>query len=276
MQGFHLIGLPGAEGQFLPRAVRALEEVRSGESVFFSEWVPRNLASSPAAFVRLSRIASERRINVFAPLLLGGDLVEDLPGNDASLYYSSLCIFTRFGMVHVPQAKIAPYAMEAGRPVMNTTVAPYGRLNLVPLDLDGRILQARFFLGADLMALSRFNARTLACDLVVVMGSFGKQEDSTVLEMLGEVLKSGAASTALLVSGIAPGDTSKARATEEVLDSSAGALRNWNRRSMRSRFFVYRGEKMPSSTSAGRLGIARSCWDAKIRLGRYPVTVVLG
>ncbi len=278
MNAFHLIGLPaGPERQAIDRTVEALDQVRSGETVFLSESAASKPASSAAAFVRLSKIAQQRRINIFTSLNLGGDLAEDLPGHDPALHYNALCIFTRFGMVHVPQAKVAPQAGEMAQSPRNATVAPYDRVNLIRLDLDDHIVTARFLLSSDLMVFDRFSPRELACHLLVVLANFGALEAATAIRLVGYALKRGVATTALVVSGFDPRESEKNAPTEVVIDAHVEAsTAGWNRRSIRNRFFIHDDRKPLDANATGHLIVPQSRWRAPIALGQYPVTVVLG
>src|SRR5215813_11894760 len=135
----------------LAQALRALEEVGEGETAFLPEYVAWTPRGSGVAFARLVALAQARNINIVATLNVGPDLHEDLPGRDPEARYNALVIFTRHGLVHVPQAKVTPHSfeMDLATDGPGIGVAPYARINRVRLDWQEAIVEARFLICSD-------------------------------------------------------------------------------------------------------------------------------
>lgn len=289
---FHLISLQlGDEAEILERATGALEEVEPGETAFLPEYLAWTPSGSGRAFLKLLSLARDFGINIVTTLNLGSGLVEDLPGHEPEARYNAVVIFTRHGVVHVPQAKITPqsFEMDASLEGPAIHVRPYHRLNRVRLDVDEEILEVRFLVCSDVMALHRFAPRELRSDLMVVMGNFAFGAERHASRLLGIALESGVASTTIHVNAHqAPkqkGQRPLAVRVEEVLDATRARKPplKWPRpRSLRSAFFVYDDADAHDFVSMcrldgrrGRIAVPRSRWDAPIEHGQYPVTVVL-
>jgi hypothetical protein len=288
---FHLISLQlGGEEQMLQRAFVALESVQPGETAFLPEylaWTPR---ASGRAFARLIALAQERNINIVTTLNVGPDLHEDLPGRDPLARYNALTIFTRHGTVHVPQAKVTPqsFEMDLRSDGPGIDVAPYARINRVQLDWQDALIDARFLICSDVMALLSFSPAELRCDLLVVLGNFAYGAERAASRLIGRALEAGVARTALHVNAFHeprdPGHQPLAHEVEEVLDATqrVKALDAWpNSRLIRSAFYVYDDAAARDFMSMchlprrGRIAIPRSRWMAPMSLGEYPVTIAL-
>jgi hypothetical protein len=288
---FHLIALQlGSEEQMLQRAFAALDSVQAGETAFLPEylaWTPR---ASGRAFARMIAFAQERNINVVTTLNIGPDLHEDLPGRDPLARYNALAIFTRHGMVHVPQAKVTPqsFEMDDRSDGPGIEVAPYSRINRVRLDWQDSLIEARFLICSDLMALLSLSPADLRCDLLVVLGNFAYGAERAASRLVGRALEAGVARTALHVNAFHeprdPGQQPLAHEVEEVLDATqrVKTLEAWpNPRLIRSAFYVYEDDAATDFTTMcnlprrGRIAIPRSRWMAPLSLGEYPVTVAL-
>jgi hypothetical protein len=288
---FHLLALQlGSEEQMLERAVKALEDVEEGETAFLPEylaWTPRG---SGRAFARLIALAQERDINIVTSLNVGPDLHEDLPGRDAGARYNALVIFTRHGVVHVPQAKVTPqsFEMAAADTGPGIRVAPYHRINRVRLDWQDALVDVRFLICSDVAAFLQFSPAELACDLLVVIGNFAYGAERVASRLLAQAIEVGAASTTLHVNAFHTptkvGQQPLALAVEEVLDATerAKTAPEWpNPRALRSGFHVYDDDdahdfiSMCNLPRRGRVAIARSRWKPALSLGEYPVTISL-
>src|SRR5258706_7088009 len=133
---FHLIALQlGGEHEMLDRALEALENVEPGETAFLPEYLAWTPHGSGRAFARLIGLAQAQDINIVTTLNLAGDLVEDLPGNRAGERYNAIAVFTRHGVAHVPQAKIATQSYETDAAIEGAGigVSAYDRTNRIQL-----------------------------------------------------------------------------------------------------------------------------------------------
>jgi hypothetical protein len=249
-------------------------------------WTARG---SGRAFATLVAFAQAHRINIVTTLNLSSDLIEDLPGADHDRRYNALTIFTRHGTVHVPQAKVTPHAFEMSRAVdgPDIGVAPYARSNRVRVDMDESILDVRFLICSDLMLLYQYAPVDLACDLLVVLASFGFGAEKVASRLLARALEAGVAHTALLVNAhhkpTAPRRRPLAVAAEEAIDAPriVRPRKRWpSRASLRAGFHVYADEEAPDFVAVcklprnGRIAVPRSRWGAEVALGEYPITVV--
>jgi|SRR5688572_1324785 len=289
---FHLLSLQlGDEESLLERAVAALQEVEPGETAFLPEYLAWTPAGSGRAFLQLLRLARELGINIITTLNLGPDLVEDLPGRQVEARYNALVIFTRHGAVHVPQAKITTQSFEMDRALEGPGihVSPYDRLNRVVLDVDDALLEARFLVCSDVVALHQLAPRTLRADVLVVLGNFAFGAERHASRLLGIALESGVARTAIHVNAYHlpthPEQRALAERVEEVLDATRDRkppLRWSHPRSLRSAFHIYDDEEATDFKSMcalpgrrGRVAVPRSRWGGAIADGRYPITIVL-
>ena len=288
---FHLIALQlGNEEHMLERAVAALDEVDAGETAFLPEylaWTPRG---SGRAFARLVALAQARNINIVTTLNVGPDLHEDLPGRDPDARYNALVIFTRHGIVHVPQAKVTPqsFEMDVSDDGAGIGVAPYDRINRVRLDWQDALVEARFLVCSDVAAFLQFSPAELECDLLVVLGNFAYGAERATSRLLQRAIEAGVAMTTVHVNAFhtpsKPNQRALAVKVEEVLDATARAKvpAAWpNQRAMRSGFHVYDDEDardfvtMCNLPRGGRVAIPRSRWKPALTLGDYPVTISL-
>jgi hypothetical protein len=288
---FHLIALQlGSEEQMLERALQSLDDVEEGETAFLSEylaWTPRG---SGRAFARLIALAQERDINIVTTLNVGPDLHEDLPGRDPDVRYNALCIFTRHGVVHVPQAKVTPQAFEmeqeAGGPGIGVT--PYDRINRVRLDWQDALIDTRFVICSDLAVFLQLSPQDLDCDLLVVLGNFAYGAERVASRLLRRALDAGAARTTLHVNAFHvpsnPDQPALALKVEEVLDATQRVepASSWpSPRALRSAFHVYEDEAAKDFVSmcnlprGGRILVPRSRWKPPLTGGEYPITVSL-
>jgi hypothetical protein len=288
---FHLIALElGAEEQMLDGALDALEEVGAGETAFLPEYLAWTAGGSGRAFARLVAFAQERDINIITTLNLGGELAEDLPGHDPAERYNALTIFTRHGNVHVPQAKYSTQSFEMDKSLdgPGISVAPYGRINRVKLDVDDMLLETCFLICSDLAAMHELSPRDLECDLMVVLGNFAYGAERVASRLLGRALESHVATTAVHVNAYQLSNdrrrTPLANKVEEVLDGTGRGKSpaKWpSPRSIRAAFHVYDDEdardflSMCKLPRQGRIAVPRSRWEAPLVAGVYPVTVVL-
>ena len=274
----------------LERATVALDGVQAGETAFLPEylaWTPR---ASGRAYARLIAMAQERNINIVTTLNIGPDLHEDLPGRDPLSRYNALAIFTRHGVVHVPQAKVTPqsFEMDPRTDGPGIEVAPYARINRVRLDWQDSLIDARFVICSDLMVMLSLSPADLRCDLLVVLANFAYGAERAATRLVGRALEAGVARTALHVNAFHeprdPGQQPLALEVEEVLDATSKAkpLEAWpNQRMIRSAFYVYEDEaardfpSMCNLPRRGRIAVPRSRWMAPVTLGEYPVTVAL-
>lgn len=288
---FHLIALQlGSEPQMLERALHALDEVEPGETAFLPEylaWTPRG---SGRAFARLVALAQAQNINIITTLNVGRDLHEDLPGRDPEARYNALVIFTRHGVVHVPQAKITPqsFEMDESPDGPGIGVAPYDRINRVRLDWQDSLIEARFVICSDLMAFVTLPPSALRCDLMVVLGNFAYGAERAASRLLTRALDAGVARTMLHVNAFhvprAPTQAPLAHAVEQVLDATRRVRPRaaWPYpHGMRSAFHVYEDVAASDFVSMchlprkGRIAVPRSRWKATMTAGEYPITVVL-
>ena len=280
----------GSEEQMLERAVAALDEVDEGETIFFPEylaWTPRG---SGRAFARLIALAQARNINIVTSLNVGPDLHEDLPGRDPDARYNALVIFTRHGVVHVPQAKVTPqsFEMDLADDGPGIGVAPYDRINRVRLDWQDSLVEARFLICSDVAAFLQFSPAELACDLLVVVGNFAYGAENVASRLLQRAIEAGAATTTFHINAFhaptKPGQKALALKVEEVLDATARApvADEWpSARGIRSGFHVYDDADatdfvtMCNLPRRGRVAIARSRWKPQLSLCEYPITISL-
>jgi hypothetical protein len=288
---FHLIALQlGSEAEMLERALRALDEVGEGETAFLPEYVAWTPRGSGVAFARLVALAQARNINIVATLNVGPDLHEDLPGRDPEARYNALVIFTRHGIVHVPQAKVTPqsFEMDQAPDGPGIGVAAYDRINRVRLDWQDTIIEARFLVCSDIAMFLQFSPVELESDVMVVLGNFAYGAERVTSRLLGEAIAVGAASTTLHVNAFhapKPGQQALALQVEEVLDATkrTRAETSWPQpRSLRSGFHVYADAEVRDFVSMcnlparrGRVMIPRSRWKPVVTLGEYPITVSL-
>jgi hypothetical protein len=273
----------------LERALHALEEVRSGETAFLPEylaWTPRG---SGRAFARLIAYAQERDINIITTLNLGCDLHEDLPGRDPEARYNAVVIFTRHGVVHVPQAKVTPQAFEMDEEAAaGIGVTPYERINRVRLDWQEALIETRFIVCSDLAVFLELSPTQLRCDLLVVLGNFAYGAELAATRLLEDALAAGMARTVLHVNAFhvpAGLQTPLAHKVEDVLDATERVklAKAWpHPRSLRSRFYVYEDEAASDFISVcnlpqrrGRIALPRSRWLSGPTAGEYPITVTL-
>lgn len=288
---FHLIALQlGSEEQMLERAIAALDEVEPGETAFFPEylaWTPRG---SGRAFARLIALAQARNINIVTSLNVGPDLHEDLPGRDPDARYNALVIFTRHGIVHVPQAKVTPqsFEMDDTESGPGIGVAAYDRINRVRLDWQDALVETRFLICSDVAAFLQFSPSELTCDLLVVIGNFAYGAERVASRLLERAIEAGVATTTFHVNAFhkptRPAHRALALQVEEVLDATTRPIVPgvWpNARAMRSGFHVYDDDdardfvSMCNLPRRGRVAIPRSRWKPSLTLGEYPVTVTL-
>jgi hypothetical protein len=283
---FHLLALQlGSEEEMWERAVASLEQVGAGETAFLPEYVAWTPSGSGRAFARLVALAQARDINIVTTLNVAPDLHEDLPGRDSELRYNALVIFTRHGVVHVPQAKVTPQAFEMEGEI---GVTPYQRINRVRLDWQEDLIEARFVICSDLMAFVELSPIQLRCDLLVVLGNFAYGAEKVASRLLGRALQAGVARSAFLVNAYQvpreDGQRPLALKVEEVLDATEAVEPGdaWpNPRVIRSGFHVYADDEAHDFVSVcrlprrGRIAIPRSRWLPGVVSGEYPVTVSL-
>ncbi len=274
----------------LARALEALEELQPAETAFLPEylaWTPRG---SGRAFARLIALAQERDINIVTTLNVGPDLHVDLPGRDPEAHYNALVVFTRHGVVHVPQAKATPqsFEMDARPEGPGIAVTPYDRINRVRLDWQDSMIEARFLICSDLAAFVELSPAVLRCDLLVVLANFAYGAERAASRLLDQALEAGAARTALHVNAFhqprAARERPLALRVEEVLDATR-RLRpraTWPKpRAVRGAFHVYEdGDardfvSMCNLPRGGRIAVPRSRWQPGIGAGEYPVTISL-
>lgn len=275
----------------LERALAALEEVDAGETAFLPEYLAWTPHGSGRAFARLVSLAQERDINIMTTLNVGPDLHEDLPGRMAEARYNALVIFTRHGVVHVPQAKVTPQSFEMdpapGGP--DIAVTPYDRINRVRLDWQDALVETRFVICSDVATFLQLRPSELRCDLLVVLGNFAYGAERVASRILGQVVALGVASTTVHVNAFhlprEAGQQPLALKVEEVLDATSDVMalpEAWpSLRALRSGFHVYDDQdardfvSMCNLPRRGRIAVPRSRWKPKLILGEYPVTVSL-
>jgi hypothetical protein len=288
---FHLIALQlGSEDQMLERALHALDEVEPGETAFLPEYLAWTARGSGRAFARLIALAQSQNINIITTLNVGPDLHEDLPGRDPEARYNAVVIFTRHGIVHVPQAKITPqsFEMDEAPDGPGIGVSPYDRINRVRIDWQDRLLETRFVICSDLVAFAALSPAALRCDLMIVLANFAYGAERAASRLLTRALDAGAARTVLHVNAFhVPRDPARpalANAAEQVLDATRRVRpkATWsNPRAIRNAFHVYEDEDardfvaMCHLPRGGRIAVPRSRWKVPIEVGEYPVTVVL-
>jgi hypothetical protein len=288
---FHLVALQlGSEERMLERAVSAVEDVDEGETIFFPEYLAWTPGGSGRAFARLIAIAQARNINIVTSLNVGPDLHEDLPGGDPDARYNALVIFTRHGVVHVPQAKVTPqsFEMDSGEGGPGIGVVPYDRINRVRLDWQDTLVDVRFLICSDVASFLQFSPAALACDLLVVVGNFAYGAEAVTSRLLQRAIEAGVATTTFHVNAFhvpsKEGDKPLAIKVEEVLDATARAevAEVWpNARAMRSGFHVYDDAAardfvtMCNLPRRGRVAVPRSRWKPALSLGEYPITISL-
>jgi hypothetical protein len=289
---FNLLSLQlGEEEEVLDRALEALETVLPGDTAFLPESVAWTASGSGRAFATLLSEAQKREASIVTTMNLSGDLVEDLPGAVPGERYNAVVIFTRHGVVHVPQAKLTPqsFEMDVALDGPGIAVSPYTRLNRLRLDWDDRVLSTRFFVCSDLWMLSRFPPVSLRCDVIVVLGNFAAGAERHASRVIGEALAAGVARTALFVNAFhVPGKPRRqplAVRVEEVLDSTRRGkpAAEWpHPLKLKRAFHVYADASAGDFTAMarlparkGRIAVARSVTSVAASLAEYPVTVVL-
>ena len=293
---FHLVSLPvGSEEQTLEAALDALDELETGETVFFSEAVAWTAAHSGLAYARLVRAAGQKNVNIVATLNLGGELAEDLPGRKPDERHHALVVFTRHSHVHVPQAKIYPdFYEQRGGPVEEALpVRPYGRSNLVRFDMDEQIVDVRFFIGADLAVLTDHAPRDFACDVIVAPARLPHGAEQKAKSLLADAREAGVASTALCINGHAERgpDDPICDLLEDASDAgrAMAARADWpSAERLKRRFYRYaqpkragkellweldRLEKDPKRL--GRIPLCRPLRAPPVELGLYPITIAM-
>ena len=288
---FHLIAIQlGDEEEMLQRALKALEELDPGETAFLPEYLAWTARGSGRAFARLIAYAQQVDINIITTLNVGPDLHEDLPGRDPEARYNALVIFTRHGVVHVPQAKVTPqsFEMDDAPDGAEIAVTPYARINRVRLDWQERMIETRFVICSDLMTFLELSPQQLRCDLLVLLGNFAYGAERVATRLLERALEAGVAETALFVNAfqIPRGEkqTPLANKVEEVLDASARVRpkAKWpSPRALRAGFHVYEDEEAHDFVGVcnlprrGRIAVPRSRWMTEVTVGEYPVVVSL-
>ncbi len=285
MGDFHLVSLEiASDKEQLDAAMVALDEVDRGETIVFPEGIAATAEGAIEAWKALCRRARERSCNIVTSLNLGPELAEDLPGRDTLERYQALVIFTRFGDVHVPQAKLITDRFQHDPKVAEFAVASYTRNNLVRLDWDDRVLTARFFLSADLATVARFSPAELECDLFIVLGRFASGAELAAERIIRRALTEGAARSSFLVNAFDAGLKPTAAKVEEVFDGvHFGAIKaEWaSPRAMRGAFVVYDDPKVKAWKDLSRLSIkrripvSRHAWERPVELGQYPVTIMM-
>jgi hypothetical protein len=288
---FHLIALQlGTEEQVLERALAALDDVEAGETAFLPEYVAWTPRGSGRAFARLVAVAQKRNINIVTTLNVAPDLHEDLPGRDPEARYNALVIFTRHGVVHVPQAKVTPqsFEMDDRGDGPGIGVAPYDRITRVRLDWQDTLIDARFIICSDLAVFMQLTPADLKCDLLVVLGNFAYGAERVASRLLVDALATGAARTTFHVNAFhapsAPTQQPLALKVEEVLDATTRtrAAARWpNPRRLRGSFHVYDDAdakdfvQMCNLPRRGRIAVPKSRWNTPLSLCDYPITVSL-
>lgn len=274
----------------LERALTALAELGPGETAFLPEYLAWTARGSGRAFARLVAHAQQFDINIITTLNIGRDLHEDLPGRDPDARYNALVIFTRHGVVHVPQAKITPQAFEMDDEPdgPGIVVTPYGRINRVRLDWQDRLIETRFVVCSDLMVFLGLSPEQLRCDLLVLLGNFAYGAERAASRLLEQALDVGVARTALFVNAFHiprdPSHTPLAFKVEDVLDATKRVkpAAKWpSPRALRAGFYVYEDADARDFVAVcnlprrGRIAVPRSRWGAEVTVGEYPVAVSL-
>ena len=285
MGDFHLVSLEiASDREQLEAALSALDEIGPGETVVFPEGIAATGEGAIEAWKQLCRRAHERSCNVVTSLNLPPELLEDLPGRDPLERYEGVVVFTRFGDVHVPQAKLYTDRFQHDPKVDDYAVASYSRNNVVRLDWDDRVLSARFFLSADLATIERFSPADLECDLFIVLGRFTNGAENAAERMIRRALQEGAARTSFLVNAFDAGLRSTAQKVEAVFDGVhfGQVAKQWSSpRAMRGAFVLYDESKVRSWKDLSRFSIKRRMpvskrsWERPVELGQYPVTIML-
>ncbi len=282
---FHLISLEMAsDAEQLDAAMNALDEVEPNETVVFPEGIATTGDGAIEAWKELCKKARERSINIITSLNLGPELLEDLPGRDPLERYHAVVMFTRFGDVHVPQAKLLTDRFQHDPKLDDFAVVPYSRNNVVRLDWDERVLTARFFLSSDLATIARFSPAELECDLFIVLGRFTNGAELAAERTIRRALEEGAARSTFLVNAFDAGLRSAATRVEEVYDGVhfGRVAKEWaSPRAMRGAFVTYEDAKVRSwrdlsrLSSKRRMPVCKRSWERPVELGLYPVTIMM-
>lgn len=293
---FHLVSLPvGNEDQTLEAALLALDEAEPGETVFFSEAVAWTAARSGVAYARLVRAAREHDVNLVATMNLGGELCEDLPGHVSGQRYHALVVFTRHSHVHVPQAKIAPDALElkGGLAEEALPVVPYGRTNLVRFDLDEQIVEMRFFIGADVAVLTEHAPSDLACDVIVAPARLPSGAELKLKQSLADAREAGVSSTSLVINGHATrahggpicdkledaADSGRAVTPKHAWPARATLTRRlwrYNPPRKRGKELLWELDRLEHDEKRrGRIPIYRAARAKPVELGIYPILIAM-
>ncbi len=266
----------------LARALEALEDVDPGETAFVSGPLATSPDGAAEAFVTLVTYARHNKVNIVTSLHLGGESIADLIGHDPDRRYHTVCIFTRHGVVHAPQAEVLTqaYALAADEPI-----AAYDRVNHVTLDLDGELVATSFFLGADALLLGRVEPKVAAVELMVAMGAFVAGGEHKIARVMKLALDAGVAQTGMVAASYLGADLAQAleHQHEELLRGPhEKPLDEWPQpRSFKLAMHLYDDAQAPTVETLlalphrGRVTVARSRWEAPVTHNRYPVTVVL-
>ncbi len=207
---FRPLAIPlGDEEAMLERAVERLHELEEGDIAVLPELVCWTEDRSELAYATFVGVAQEHGLGIVTTLNLPSELTEDLPGKAPDERYNALVLITRFGHVHVPQAKLTPHPFETDRTMGGPSigVAPYRRVNRVRLDLGDELIEARFLICSDLWMLRRLPAKALACDLLVVPANFARGAEAYARDLLARARAAGVARATLHVNAFQePGD----------------------------------------------------------------------
>ena len=291
LQRFHPLSLQlGEELAQLDRAHTQLAGCAAGSIVVLPELLAWTRGKSAAAYAALASMARARQLTIVTSLNLGNELAEDLLGRDPHESYNALTIFTRFGAVHVPQAKMTPQGFERSHSLAGAGigVAAYDRLNRVDLDVGDELLRVCFFLCSDLWLLTQLDPPEVACDLMIVLGTFARGSEIEAARVLAQARRAGAAKATVLVNAYQwlPDDTMPplAVAVAELFDDgSAEPLAQWpDRAALTDSFRLLADEEETSFVAMveaparqGKIAVPRSCAGAPATLGSYPVTIVV-
>ncbi|HEX2573830.1 MAG TPA: hypothetical protein VH877_30055 [Polyangia bacterium] len=280
----------GDEETLLDEAHERLAACAARSVVVLPEFLAWTIAGSAQAYRELAIMAQAHRLTLVTTLNLGPQLTEDLPGRQPEHRHNAVTIFTRFGSVHVPQAKLTPQGFEQSPDLLGPGigVAPYTRLNLVEFDLGETLLKVRFLVCSDLWLLTRVEPPALGCDLLVVLGNFARGAEVEARNLLVKARRAGVARATLLVNAHhVPKDETRQplalSAADLATDGAAEALPEWpDRAALLDHFRVLDDDAadgfvamVEAPAREGRIAVPRSCAEVAPVFGTYPLTIAV-
>ena len=184
------INMSGEERQ-LEEMIEQAIAAEKGSVLLFPEYGAYTVEGSQKAYKKLADLAVTQDVSIITSLNLGD---KDLPYSNLEDNYNLVFIFSRFGEIYAPQAKIAPQSFEMGHlsekaPVIN--VKAYDYLNKIILDQNGQKYSGFILNCSDISVMWQFDYRTLKSDAVLCLGDFANGAQDVAAGVIDYAVKSG-------------------------------------------------------------------------------------